>query len=148
DLRARLGEDLLAVALFGSVARGVGHATSDIDLLVVHRLSARDPLKLFVDAVLALRRTPEYRTLEAEGFLPEPAPIFLTPERLSEHPRVLLDVLDHGVVLHDPQRLLDETLKRLRQRLDVLGAKKVTLEDGTWYWDLKPDWKPGDIITL
>jgi len=57
-------------------------------------------------------------------------------------------VLDHGVMLHDPQRLLKETLQRLRRSLDALGAKKVTLEDGTWYWDLKPDWKPGDIIAL
>ncbi len=148
DLKGRLGDDLLAVALFGSVARGTGHATSDIDLLIVHRGDAREALGLFIDILLALRRTPEYQALEAEGFLPEPAPLFLTPERLAQHPRVLLDVLDHGVVLHDPERLLDETLKQLRQRLDALGARKVTLPDGTWYWDLKPDWKPGDTIAL
>jgi len=34
-LRERLGERLLAVALFGSVARGEATPDSDIDLLVV-----------------------------------------------------------------------------------------------------------------
>jgi len=29
-----------------------------------------------------------------------------------------------------------------------LGSRKVILGNGSWYWDLKPDWKPGEVIEL
>ena len=34
------------------------------------------------------------------------------------------------------------------ERLLELGAKKVSLPDGSYYWDLKPDWKPREVIEI
>jgi len=35
----------------------------------------------------------------------------------------------------------------LKGRLDKLGARRIWKDDA-WYWDLKPDFKPGDEIVL
>jgi hypothetical protein len=29
-----------------------------------------------------------------------------------------------------------------------LGSRRVELADGSWYWDLKPDWRPGEVVDL
>ena len=39
-------------------------------------------------------------------------------------------------------------LDRLRQRLAELGSRRCVDPDGYEYWDLKPDWKPGDVVEL
>jgi predicted nucleotidyltransferase len=39
-------------------------------------------------------------------------------------------------------------LKKMKERLKVLGSKRIQLQDGTWYWDIKPDLKFGEIFTL
>ena len=148
SLRDRLGRDLVVLTLFGSVARGDGRPSSDLDLLIVYRGERQAFLDHFVAAVCAVRNSPEHRVLQAQGFHPDFSPAFYTSEELVRHPWLLLDVLDHGIVLLDRDHLLQDELNRLRHRLQVLGARKVVLPDGTWYWDLKPDWKPGEIVEL
>jgi hypothetical protein len=32
--------------------------------------------------------------------------------------------------------------------LRELGSRRYVDEDGYEYWDLKPDWKPGDVVSL
>lgn len=39
-------------------------------------------------------------------------------------------------------------LDRLRRRLAQLGARRYVDQGGYEHWDLKPDWKPGDVVTL
>lgn len=147
EYRAALGDDLLAVACFGSVARGESGLESDLDLYVV----TRGPVGLF-DRRLAgvghLRATPEYQTLAREGYRPDPMPIFHTVAKLSTHPWILLDIVDQGVILYDPEGVLARELEAVRQRLRVLGAERIERPDGSWYWNLKPDWRPGEIIEL
>jgi hypothetical protein len=29
-----------------------------------------------------------------------------------------------------------------------LGSRRIELPDGGWYWDLKPDWRPGEVVDL
>ena len=60
---------------------------------------------------------------------------------------ILLDILDHGIVLYDAGPLGDR-MRRLRKRMDELGTRKVTHADGSWHWDLKPDWAPGEVVEL
>jgi hypothetical protein len=147
-LQENFKDDLLACALFGSIARGEATPNSDIDLLVIHRKDHQDRVKEFSKVVLELRKTDEYQMLLRQGFLPEPYPIFLDEEWLKKHPWILLDILDHGVILFDPREILKEELKSLKRSLEELGSYKVNLPDGTWYWVLKPDWRPGEVIQL
>src|SRR5262245_12020199 len=77
-MKSRLGDRLLAVALFGSAARGAAGPLSDLDLLVVHRGDRKELHARFVELVLELRRTVEYEQLERQGILAEPYPLFLS----------------------------------------------------------------------
>ena len=67
---------------------------------------------------------------------------------LADTPWILLDICDHGIILFDPRSVLARKLASLRLRLSELGSRRVELADGSWYWDLKPDMRPGEVIAL
>lgn len=146
--REALGDDLLAIACFGSVARGTARPGSDLDLYVVTRAAVSAFLDPRLDAVLRLREAPEYRALGSRGYQPDPMPIIHSAAQLATHPWILLDIAHHGLVLFDPDRVLTRELEAVRRRLEELGSKRVELPDGSWYWHLKPDWRPGETIEL
>jgi len=143
-----LGEDLLSVVLYGSIARGKGTVGSDLDLIVVHKKCGKNMAMEFAKMIQELRESNEYRLLKKQGLSPYPYSIFIDESKLKKHPWILLDVLDDGIILLDKNEILAQELKKIRARLKELGSKKVFLENGKWYWNLKPDWKPGDIIEL
>lgn len=139
---------LVSLAIFGSVSTGTMRRDSDIDILLVV-----DPLP---DG--RLRRVEEFEKVEAplqarlaaaaaRGVHTRLAPIFKTPAELEHGSPVLLDMTEHVRILLDPQGILARRLERLRQRLNELGSRKVQ-HDGGYYWLLKPDYKPGDVIEL
>lgn len=147
-LRKRTGSRFLAAALFGSVARGAANPLSDIDLLVVYTGSKREIHRIFIDIILEMRKSEIYRELEKKGILAEVYPIFIGRQKLEDTPWILLDVMDHGIILYDPQKILLVKLSSLRQRLNELGARKIELDDSSWYWDLKPDWQTGEVFEI
>ena len=148
EYRAALGHDLLGIALFGSVARGEAGPESDLDLYVVTRSRVSALFDPRLDGVRGIRRSREYRELVQRGYRPEPMPILHTEEELAAHPWILLDVSHHGIILYDPEGVLARELEAVRRRLAELGSKRLELPDGSWYWNLKPDWRPGDVIAL
>lgn len=148
EITRTFGEDfLLSMALFGSVARGEAKPDSDIDLLIVHKEVDFNPMRRFVALLMELRKSKEFRRLERIGLSPDPYPIFMREDELWDRPLILLDILDHGIIIYD-RGILSRRLDALKGKLEELGARKVILEDGSWYWDLKPDWKPGEVIEL
>ena len=146
-LEERFGPALLSVALFGSVARSQATPHSDIDLLVVHGKVSFDPVKRFVKLRMEIENSQVYYRIHKLNYKPRLAPIFMSETELWENPLILLDVLDHGIILLD-DGTLQLRLGVLHRKLIDLGARKVTLPGGRWYWDLKPDWKVGEIIEL
>lgn len=146
--RQRLGSDLVAVALFGSVARGNPRPESDIDLLTVHDGDRNRVHDALVEAALELRKTPQCARVRSQGLPSEPYPLLLSRGRLAETPWILLDVADHGIILFDPSAVLQLKLAALRARLRELGSRKVEMPDGSWYWELKPDLRPGEMFEL
>lgn len=147
-LEKDFGEELISVALFGSVARGSASSASDVDLFIVHRQGTKRIVNDFSRVTLAIKASKEYLKLENEGFLPDPFPVFADEIKLKEHPWILLDIVDDGIILFDKGNILKTELELLRNTLRLLGSKKIMLENGSWYWDLKPDWKPGEVIKL
>lgn len=145
---AALGGDLLAVACFGSVARGGAGPQSDLDLYVVTRTHVQSLIDPRLERVRRFRETPEYQRLAREGCRPDPMPIFHTAVELAMHPWILLDIADQGVILYDAEGILERELEAVRRRLRALGAKRIERPDGSWYWDLKPDWRPGEPVEL
>jgi predicted nucleotidyltransferase len=148
EYRAALGSELLGIALFGSAARGQAGPNSDLDLYAVtrRRIPLLDP-RIDV-AHRRARESAEYRGLVLDGYRPEPMPVFHSVAELTAHPWILLDISHHGIIVSDPDGVLTCELNAVRRRLTDLGARRVVQSDGTWYWDLKPDWRPGDVIEL
>ncbi len=148
DLRAVLGERLVAMALYGSVARQAARPTSDIDLFIVHRGDRHEALCSFVEVEIGLRDDPLTAKLRTRGAPTKPMPVFRSETSLADTPWLLLDIAHHGIVLFDPRDVLARKLAHVRKRLAELGSRRIELGDGSWYWDLKPDLRPGEIVTL
>jgi hypothetical protein len=147
-LDEKFGDEICSIALFGSAARSAASPTSDIDLLIVHRDHVQQIKDRLTDVVMQLRGSEESKELNARGILADPYPLCLSMTRLKKHPWILLDIADHGIILRDQDGILARELMAIRKRLEELGFVKVVLPDGTWYWDLKPDWKPGEVVEL
>jgi len=139
---------IIAVALFGSVSRGEAGPYSDIDLLFIHEHIPDDPIKRLVDVLLEIRKDDVYERLAGKGLFPEPSCIFVTPAELSQKPLILLDVMDHGILLKDEDGFLAVKIKVLQKKLEGLGSRKIVLKDGSWAWDLKPDLKIGEVFEI
>jgi predicted nucleotidyltransferase len=139
-----LADDLVSLVLFGSVARGDARDDSDIDMLIVARGFPRS---------LAERRAPlldRWRAHRTVSGLPE-VPwnlVTKTPEEARNHSPLYLDMVEDGIVLHDLRGFFAEILSAMRSRMQELGSRRVFLDDGSWYWDLKPDYQFGDIVEI
>ena len=140
-LERHFADRLVSVVLFGSWARGEARAESDIDVLIVVRELPR-------------RRFERYRGLRAlarevsQAFGEAVAAILLTPEEAEHVKPYYLGMLSGHMILRDAADFFAGILERLRQRLAELGARRYVDKDGYEYWDLKPDWKPGDVVVL
>ncbi len=150
-LKAKLGDNLVSVVLFGSVARGEAGEGSDIDLLVVLESfndSFGERFRIFQEIeneLLTSRSRLELRKRRLGTLI---SPIPLTKDEVKQHPPIMLDILTDGIILYDKDDFIKRQLNELQERLKALGARKVRLPDGRWYWDLKPDYKMGEVVEI
>jgi predicted nucleotidyltransferase len=139
------GERLVAVAVFGSVGRGTARPDSDVDILIV-----ADPLPNG-----RMRRVAEFDAVErrvrgllmSEIDLPFLSPVFKTPEEANLGSPLFLDMTEDARILYDRDEFFARRLDRLRERLAELGSRRIWLGNA-WYWDLKPDYQPGEVFEL
>ncbi len=131
--------------LFGSLARGCIHKTSDIDLLVVMK-HAKDRLLLDVEdsEIVSERR----RIYEDHGVYLTISPYVLSTEEAKRHRPVYLDLVAEGEVLLDREGFMAGVFDEMRSRMKEMGTKRVFLPDGSWYWVLKPDLKFGEEVEI
>jgi len=142
------GENLVSVVLYGSAARGAARRASDIDVLVIaEKLPARwhERLDLFRKAAEALE--PEFSGLREQGYYVDFSPLVWTRDEARRTSRLYLDMTLEEAILFDRDGFFAGVLSRLRERLAGLGA--VRREVGQkWYWDLKPDYRYGEIFEI
>ena len=146
--RRHYGSRLLSLAVYGSVGRGTPRPDSDIDLLLVATDLPDGPIArneefAAVRNALATHMAAAHRA----GLHPELSPVFKTRAELVQGTPLLLDMTEDARVLYDSEGCLAEALQRLRRRLRELGSRRVWRGD-YWYWDLKPDYRPGEIFEL
>lgn len=148
ELRRSYGDRLVAVAVFGSVGRGTPREDSDVDLLIVARDLPQGRMRRveeFLPMEARLERALE--SVQEDGTPVVLSPVFKTPEEIERGSPLFLDMVEDARILHDPEGFLAAYLDRLRARLRELGARRVWLGNA-WYWELKPDLKPGEVVSL
>lgn len=141
---ADLGDRLVSLVLFGSVARRGARPTSDIDVLIVAEGLPRS---------LADRRRPfleSWTRARASRSLPHLQWNLVTksPDEARVHSPLYLDIVEDGILLLDRRGFFASVLAEMRERMRALGSRRIHLADGTWYWDLKPDFRFGDVVEL
>jgi hypothetical protein len=72
----------------------------------------------------------------------------LRPEEAKLHRPIYLDMVYDRIILLDRGGFMRRVLAGLKRRLKELGARKVFLKDGSWYWDLKPDIKWREVVEV
>jgi len=147
-LREHWGDALVSAVLFGSVARGEAGPASDVDLLLVMEALPRGRLarhRYLEPADAAVE--PLLEALRGKGVYADLSPILKTPAEAAKPVPLYLDLTEDAVVLYDRDGFFQGVLQRLRDSLRRLGARRLRL--GTVrYWELKPDYRPGDVFEL
>ena len=86
--------------------------------------------------------------LARQHYYPEFRPILKTRPEAEVRTPIYLDMVEDARILYDRDGFFSGVLAGLRRRLAELGARRVFLEDGSWYWDLKPDYRFGQIFEI
>ena len=146
--RATYGDRLVSLVVFGSVARGTPKADSDIDLLVVADRLPRGRTRRMreFDAVKQLL-APALSRASLRGVATRLSPIFKTPEEVRAGSPLFFDMTQDARILHDPDAFMKSALRDLRDRLARLGARRIWKGE-CWYWDLEPDYQPGEVFEI
>lgn len=148
ELKAHYGGRLVACAVFGSVGRGTPRYDSDIDLLIVARGLPRGRLNRMEEFLpVEARIEPALEACEPGQASIALSPVFKTPQEVEAGSPLFLDMVEDARILYDPEGFLAGYLERLRVRLRELGAQRVR-RGNAWYWELKPDLKPGEVFAL
>ena len=128
-LKEKLGDDLIAAALFGSYARGDYREGSDIDILLIARNLPENHLERMIflnEAVIECKRLP--------GFVPN------TPEEFdSGFPSFYLDLGLDAIILYDTNGFLEQRLKRIREITEEAGLYRTgSRHNFFWKWKKRP----------
>jgi len=148
ELKRTYGRRLVAYAVFGSVGRRTPRYGSDIDFLLVVRGLPRgrfNRVEEFLKVETGLE--PALKAPASEGGPIALSPVFKTPEEVEAGSPLFLDLVEDARILYDPEDFLGRYLDRLRARLRELGARRIR-RGNAWYWELKPDLKPGEVFSL
>lgn len=152
QLNKKFKESLISVVLYGSVARGNAKENSDIDLLLIINKPPSNyhrRIEKVMEVEHLLEKSEEYKKLKKrDGIEPYFNYIIFSKEEALENHYIFLDMIEDAKILFDKNNFFTKRLKEIKKRLIELGSEKVYLEDGTWYWDLKPDLKLGEVFSL
>jgi predicted nucleotidyltransferase len=133
-LRQGLGDNLVAIVLFGSRARDEADETSDWDLLVIaHHL----PEKLF-------QRHLQLKAMLPVGWRGQVSLLARTPEEFTASlPALFLDIALDGIVLYDIDNYVAKRLTGLKRLLEKRGLHRERVQhEMVWRWQRFPgfDW--------
>lgn len=142
-------DDLISVVLFGSAARGEAGEGSDIDILIIaEKFGKEGRFEVFNEIETDLKASDEYRELKEKKLGTLISPVPLTPYEVEKNPSILLDIVMDGIMLYDVDDFIVNKMKSMRKKLEKMGSKRIFLDDKRYYWDLKPDYKLGEIVEI
>ena len=135
SLRDGMGQNLIALVLFGSRSRGAQRRASDWDIFVLARSLPVSPMKRYA-------RLRSLRNEEPEGGVS-----FLAKTQIEFEegfPSFYLDLALDGVILYDTGGYMEAKLERIKEIIKETGLKRERIPGG-FFWDWKkypgPDWE-------
>lgn len=148
EVKSFYGDRLVSFVVFGSVARETYRFDSDIDVLIIAEGLPNGRMKRVAQFLtIEDRIEPFLKSLQKEGINTCISTVFKTPEEAEMGSPLFLDMVEDASILFDSDGFFSKRLVRLRNRLRELGSKRVW-RGNAWYWVLKPDYKPGEVIEL
>lgn len=149
EIKSYYGDRLISVVIFGSVARETQNFDSDLDVLIItkelpkgrmKRISEFENIEKKIEPFLeSLRKEDRINTYISA--------IIKSMEEAEKGSPLFLDMVDDAKILFDKEGFFEKRLDKLRNRLKELGSKRIW-KGNAWYWDLKPDYKPGEIFEI
>lgn len=131
-----LGDRLVSIALYGSVARKEASSSSDIDLFIV--------LEEAPSGMLSRRRlldpvheslTPELEKLWKQGIYTDFVEVIRTRAEAQKFHPLYLDMSQEAIILFDRDKFLESLLSSVKEQLKRGGAERKIM--GRFrYWDL------------
>jgi len=150
-LRSLLGDNLISVVVFGSVARGRADPDSDTDVILVASHMPRslsERMEILANLLVDFSETQTCEELNRKGLNTWVQFHPLTMEEAELHRPIYLDVVEDGIIIYDRNDFMKRVMEGFKSKLEALGAKRIFLEDGSWYWDLKPSIKRGEVVEV
>jgi predicted nucleotidyltransferase len=148
ETKSFYGSKLVSLVVYGSAGRGTQRHDSDIDILVVAdglpqgRMNRNREFE-----AVEKKLEPALLSLQGEGIRTRISPVIKTAAEAAGGSPLFLDMVEDARILVDRNGFFARVLDLLRSKLESLGAKRVW-KGSAWYWDLKPDYRPGDVIEL
>ncbi len=148
-LKEILQNDLVSVVLFGSAARGEAGEGSDVDLLIVaEKFGKEGRFEVFNEIEKDMKASEEYLELKENKLGTTISPVPLTPSEVEKNPSILLDITMDGIMLYDVDDFIINKMKSMRKKLKKMGSKRIFIDDKRYYWDLKPNYKLGEVVEI
>ncbi len=149
EIRSFYGDRLVSVVIFGSVARETQNFDSDLDVLIIAEELPKGRMKRIGEfQTVEEKIDPFLESLRKEnGINTYISAIIKSPEETEKGSPLFLDMVEDAKILFDRDGFFGKRLDRLRKRLKELGSKRIW-KGNAWYWDLKPDYKPGEIFEI
>ncbi|GAB6182713.1 nucleotidyltransferase domain-containing protein [Thermodesulfovibrio hydrogeniphilus] len=141
-------ERLVSVVIYGSVGRQTQRFDSDVDLLIVvedlpkgrfARLEEFECVEKMIEPVVE-----DVRKIGVQTYL---SPVIKTPEEVIKGSLLFLDMVEDAKILYDRDNFFEKFLESFREKLNKLGARRIK-RGSSWYWELKPDYKPDEVFEI
>ena len=136
-LLTQLGDRIVSIALFGSIARGDFKRTSDVDVLIIMRDLPRSRMKRYKLIVSILNELEEIRDkLCSIGIYTGISPVILDVNEAKYFRPLYLDLVEDCIILYDEDNFLSKILNKVYEYITKFEGKRIWMGK-RWIWFFK-----------